>query len=394
MFHHLIAFLAALWLFAGSAFAQTPAVDLYAVKAQVEAMTAAADRGTITRDQAATETEAILAQAESDLGRSVTLDELAVVQGPTPVSADLTWLQKAAGLVTFANTLMALAAIAGTGALFFLFGRLIVDLLKVFTQIPAIVYEGALILSGVGLTVFASTLAEGTAASVALIGALMYGGGFIWTVLRHTEDWKLSGTVIGMILAVGWGITAVTFDSQLIGAFSVAGLMSAFGFSALFVPGIVTVGFKDDAAVPRATLAAFLTLGLFVGAQAFGVSTEYLSTFREGALYVGGFVGYLGVLIIGSKWYANNTSYVLRQFPAVVAGIGAIYLGSVLGIPELQKMGGTLFVLYLLEKPFEIPAGSMTAYAFITLLVCGAIYGAGMWINANLEIAAPYLLFV
>jgi len=296
--------------------------------------------------------------------------------------------------MTFANTLMALTAIAGTAAFLFLFGRLIAELLKVFVEIPAIVYESALILGGIGLTVFAATLAEGTAGSVALVGALLYGVGFVWTVLRHTEDWKLSGTALGAILAVAWGVTAAAFDSQLVGAFSVAALMSAFGFSALFVPGLIAVGFESDAAVPRATLAAFLALGLFVGAQAAGISTEHVDAFRAGALYVGGFVGYLGVLIIGSKWYARDAGYVLCQVPAVVAGIGAIYLGSVLGIPELQKMGGTLFVLYLMEKPFEIPAESLTAYAAITLVVCGIIYGAGMWVNANLDVAAPYLLFV
>lgn len=394
MYHRILALFAALWLFAGPAFAQTPSVDLYAVKAQVEAMTAAADRGTITRDQAASETKAILAEAETDLGRAVTLEELAAVQGPTPVSAELTWLQKAAGLVTFANTLMAFAALAGTAALLFLFGRLIVELVKAFAEIPAIVYESALVLCGVGLTVFAATLAEGPAASVAFVGALMYGGGFVWTVSRHRTGSKHAATIVGIILAVAWAVPTVFFDSQLIGALSVAAFMSALGFSAFMVPGLIAVGFEDDASVPRATLAAFLVLGLFVGAQALGVSIESVSAFRAGALYVGGFVGYLGVLIIGSKWYARDTSYVLRQIPAVVAGIGAIYLGSVLGIPELQKMGGTLFVLYLMEKPFEIPAESKTVYAAITLVVCAVVYGAGMWVNANLDVAAPYLLFV
>lgn len=393
MRNRFLALWAALWLLAGPALADAPVVDLYAVKARVEAIDAAASRGTITRDQASTEVKAILADAESAVGRPVTLQELAAVQSPTPVTAELSWLQKAAGLMTFTNTLMALAAIGGIVAFLFLFGKFIMEMVVLFAAIPAIVYESTLILAGVALTGFATTLAAGTASSVAFVGTLMYGGGFVWTVSRHRTGSKHAATIVGLILTAAWAVPTVVFGSQLIGALSVAAFMSALGFSAFMVPGLIAVGFEDEAAVPRATLAAFLALGLFVGAQILGIDASMIAPFRAGALYVGGFVGYLGVLIIGSRWYGGG-NYVLRQFPAVVAGIGAIYLGSVLGIPELQKMGGTLFVLYLMEKPFEIPAESATAYAFIALLVCATVYGAGMYVNANLEAFAPYLLFV
>ncbi len=392
MLKRLMVLYATLWMFTGFAHAET--VDLYVTKAQIQAVNELATDGVITPDQAKKGIDGILARAASDLGRPVTLEELAAVQSPTPMAAELTWLQKAAGFVTFGNTMIAIASIAGVAALLFLFGKMIVELVVLFKEIPAVVYEGALVLSGVGLTAYATTLTEANAPTFGLIGALLYGGGFAWTVGRHRKDWKVSPSAASLVLALAWGVTAELFGSQLIGAFSVAALMSALGFSAFVVPGLIAVGFKDKDSVPRATLAAFVVIGLYVVLQGAGISVALLSAFRGGALYVGGFVAYLGSLIIASRWYSRDTSYAVRQLPMLVGGIGAIFLGSVLGIPELQKIGGTFFVLYLVEKPFEVPLGSATGYAAVALVVSAITVGAFLWANNHIDVVAPYLLFV
>ncbi|NBS41647.1 hypothetical protein EBS80_03220, partial [bacterium] len=179
MLKRLMVLYATLWMFTGFAHAET--VDLYVTKAQIQAVNELATDGVITPDQAKKGIDGILARAASDLGRPVTLEELAAVQSPTPMAAELTWLQKAAGFVTFGNTMIAIASIAGVAALLFLFGKMIVELVVLFKEIPAVVYEGALVLSGVGLTAYATTLTEANAPTFGLIGALLYGGGFAWT---------------------------------------------------------------------------------------------------------------------------------------------------------------------------------------------------------------------
>lgn len=386
--------IACIGVVSGTAWAEPETVDLYAVKAQVEAVNQLAEDDIITGLQAKAGVDGILERTEADLGHPVTVAELETVQGPTQTSADLTWLQKAAGFVSFTTTMIAIASIMVVAATIFLFGKAIVELLKIFVLIPAIVYESTLVLAGVLMTGFATTLGAESAGTFGLIGALLYGGGFVWIVSRHDAQKSISASTVGMILAVAWGASALLFQSQLIGALSVAALMSALGFSALMVPGVIVVGFTDEDSVPRAMMAAFLILAVFVGVQMTGIDATHLATFRGGALYVGGFVAYLGALIVGTRYYGSDANYVLRQLPMIVGGIGAIYLGSVLGIPELQKMGGTFFVLYLLEKPYEIPIESATGFAFITLVVGSAAIGGFLWANNNLEVIAPYFLFV
>lgn len=386
--------IACIGIVSGTAWAEPATVDLYAVKAQVEAVNQLAEDDIITGLQAKAGVDGILERTEADLGHPVTVAELETVQGPTQTSADLTWLQKAAGFVSFTNTMIAIGSVIAVASLIFLFGQIIVEMLKVFVMIPAIMYESALVLSGVGLTAYATTLGETNAGTIGLIGALLYGGGFAWIVSRHDNGRTFSASSVGVILAIAWGASAVLFQSQLIGTLSVAGLMSALGFSAFMVPGLIVVGFKDEDSVPRAMFAAFLILGIFVAMQATGVNASFLSVFRGGSLYVGGFVAYLGALIVGTRYVYRDASYALRQLPMIVGGIGAIYLGSVLGIPELQKMGGTFFVLYLMEKPFEIPIESRTGFAFIALLVSSAAIGGFLWANNNLDVVAPYFLFV
>lgn len=396
MLVRILSLLTLFWLMAGTAFAQQ-SVDLYVTRMQIDAVYGLAENGNITLAQAKTGADHILEQAGANLGRTVTLVELANAQPPMPASTstEITWLQRAAGFVTFANTMMTLAAIIGMCAFLFLFGRAIAWMVFVIVAIPPEFYEGLLILSGIGLSAFAFlSLEGGNASAIGLVGALLYGGGALWVWARHDKNKKLSVSGISLILAAAWGAHALLFQSSLVGTFSIAALMSVLGFSAYMVPGLIMIGFEDEDTVPRATLASFLILGTFVGFQILGESPPFISVFRPGALYVCGFVGYLGVLITGSRWYYSNANYLLRQIPAVVLGIAAIFLGSIFNVPELQKMGGTFFVLYLMEKPFEIPAENKTAYALIALAVCTVIYFSGMWVKANVDIVSPYLFFV
>ena len=53
---------------------------------------------------------------------------------------------------------------------------------------------------------------------------------------------------------------------------------------------------------------------------------------------------------------------------AIIAGVGALFFGSVFQMNELQKIGGTFFVLYCLIKLAEIPTGSRHIFA---LLIAG-----------------------
>lgn len=144
--------------------------------------------------------------------------------------------------------------------------------------------------------------------------------------------------------------------------------------------------------VASASAAAFAILTAYVIARALGADPSILRMFEGGALFLGSFVGYLGLLITSSRWYdGKSRNYVLFQFGTIAAGVAALFVGSYFGISELQKIGGTFFVLYLLEKIIEIPARSARGYAAVGLVASLAIFGFCMYVKHDPETLRPYV---
>jgi hypothetical protein len=169
-----------------------------------------------------------------------------------------------------------------------------------------------------------------------------------------------------LVCTVVWGIAAVYYRSYLLGFMSVLALEALLGFSVLVEPGMVGLGFRRGESVPRATVASFLILVTFVVLQIAGwfdpVRVEGRDVlpaavyFRPGALFMGAFVYFLGLLILASTFYSGKRgNYLLMQGITIVSGVAAFYFGATFGIDTLLGIGGTFFVLYLLEKYTELP---------------------------------------
>src|SRR5579883_1302721 len=98
------------------------------------------------------------------------------------------------------------------------------------------------------------------------------------------------------------------------------------------------------------------------------------AVFEFGALFLGSLVGYMGLLYLSTRLPWN---YALRhrkrywgfQVVTIIAGVGALFFGSVFQINELQKIGGTFFVAYWLVKLLEIPTKSLPAFARLVVIV-------------------------
>jgi hypothetical protein len=303
---------------------------------------------------------------------------------------ELTGLQKAAGLVTWMNIMWVFAIVLGIVCL----GVLFLELIPLFAEIPAEAYEIALYAGSVGLMGWGYFLAPDIGPYVGFTGCLMLGASIMFTGHIH----KLTQDLVRFfgILFVVWSGIALVYGSPLIGFIAVMALMGMLGFSVVVTPLSYCIGFRDDDAVGNATSAAFLILGLFLGIRILGSNApnlENIMVFESGALWMGSFVGYLGLLIASSRWYKTHFPYVLMQAVTIAAGLGAIFVGSLRDIPELLGIGGTFFALYMIEKPFEIPAKSTLGYATIGLLVSAGVYGGVVWAKTHIDIVEPYLLF-
>ncbi len=385
---------AALWsLTVGLAFANTTEFsakqtnDLAAIRTKVSALHELVKDGVVSSMQAEQGTERYLKQASKVAGKPISLQDLLAGQDADSQTANqLTLLQKAAGFITFTNILWVLAIFGVVGCGVYLIGDFIVNML---TAIPKEVWEVMLYVLSFGLIFQGYEFGPGTAPYVGFTGCILLAA----SLLLSGEIHKLKENYVSFwsILFVVWSGVAIWYNSALIGFIGVLALMCALGFSVLVLPLCAFIGFQDEAALGRGTIAAFAVLAVYVALQISGVVVGPLESFRYGGLFLGSFVGYLGLLISSTRWYDGSRNYVFSQIVTIVAGITALFVGSVYGIGELQKIGGTFFVLYLLTKPWEIPIKSARAYAVLGLIVSGLIYCFCAYVKAYPDFFQPYL---
>ncbi|OGN09720.1 MAG: hypothetical protein A3J46_02680 [Candidatus Yanofskybacteria bacterium RIFCSPHIGHO2_02_FULL_41_11] len=348
--------------------------------------------GIITKFQEEQGTKRYLEQASQLTGYMVTKKELFSFQDPGLVSSalKLTPLQKFAGLVTFVNILWVFAIVGLVGCGTYLFGDFLVNVLK---DIPTEIYEGILYVTSIALAVYGKFLSPEIDSYVGLTGCLLLAGALVLTNYAH----KLKENYLRFwaILFVSWTAAALVYQSQMIGFIAVGALMSVLGLSAMIYPFMVVIGFKDQDSLGKTTTAAFAIILLYTASIVFNLQLSIVNVFQSGALFLGSFVGYLGLDIASTRWYdGRQRNYALFQVVTIAAGFFAIYVGSVYGIGELQKIGGTFLVLFFLTKLTETPIESRRGYAVLGLFSSALIYGFCVYAKSHPDAFGPYLFLV
>jgi hypothetical protein len=167
------------------------------------------------------------------------------------------------------------------------------------------------------------------------------------------------------ILTIVYGGAALAYNSQVLGFMTIMALEGLLGFTVLVGPLCICTGFQSDKVIPRATAASFMILAVYLLTRISGGDPGMFHVFQTGAFFIGTFVYFLGLLIL-SSWYYYAWSYRdnrertpaqfwLMQVVTIASGCAALYVGSVFGIGTLLGVGGTFFVIYLMEKYTELP---------------------------------------
>lgn len=324
----------------------------------------------------------------------------------------LTGLQIAAGYVTFANIVKLIAVLAGTGFAGMFLGRVVQHLLVVFTLIPLSVYKALGYLVSCVLLIWSYGVASGHGAwwigahwsalndlarYIGVVGALGLGV----SVLGSLADWaEIHGSgphpeqTSAMILAVLMGAIALLLGNNIVGAFAVVALMAFFGFFIVALPGVVTLGYDSDKTLFSGTLASFFILVPATLTVAHHGSLGPLDVFRAGIFWVTTFSGYTGLLILATFHFSRHLGrYLAMQAVMVLMGLAALYFGSVYGIGELQKIGGTFFVVYLLSKPWDLPKANVLVWSGLGLFTCVALFLLMREVGQHPAQWAAWLLF-
>jgi energy-converting hydrogenase Eha subunit E len=318
----------------------------------------------------------------------------------TPNCPELTVVQKAAGFLTFTHLVSLITTAAGAYFAWIFFGHLIKRLWRWLKFVPRWVYE--VIWHGAVAALMATpwwwTGAKPTAQYIMLAGCLFGVGNAIWLLhlARKHLGWQLDFRLSVLSLAGVYGALAWLADNFMVGFLAVAALMAALGFSFGVLPGMAYAGFRDNSAARRGTLAAITLLLPSAAVVALTGSLGPMQVFAPGLFWLTTFVASTGFLILSFKFICKSHSeYAAMQIAALLYFASVLYAGSVLPLPELQKIGGTFFVWYLLSKPWELALLRRHAITVsgLGLVSCAVVFWIAQTVSAAPERYARYWLF-
>lgn len=313
---------------------------------------------------------------------------------PLPPGCDLTSLQVAAGYVTGANTIKFFAAVGAA-----IFACVLLNAMRdAFKKIPMAVWKS--LAYGVSIALCAGSLwlspehapiAQfiGSVFAAMCLGVILYDLAAVLGVKsKNSASWHASVAVMGLGLAY-------LQANPMVAAVGVAGALALLGFSLIPSPTLSTAGFNSDSSLARATGGA---LGLLIPAAIVRASSGSLGAFEiywPAIAWVCSLTAALGLLIMSSRFYdkSGGAVYVARNLVALAFGLFCVWAGSIHGMTEIQRVGGTLMILWLFLKPWEIPNAGALSRSIIGLASCGGLYVLAQDVIANPSRWSSILLF-
>lgn len=287
----------------------------------------------------------------------------------TEVCPDLNALQRVSGFVTWQNLLqVAGIVLAAAGTLFFTSGFLR-HVLRHLKLVEAVLWA-----AGLGAVAAGAFVPEALRIWPVLFGCLLVPGAA--TLSIFLRKWKPDPRQVSGALALFWGLTAMAYQLHVIGFMAVAAMLAVLGLFIAVGPHWYAFGFRDRDAIPQGTLAGALMTSVFAAIAAAQLPVGPLDVFRPGALWLGSFAWFLGVLILSSG-FTSRGRYLVRQSLALLSLAGSLGFGLWFGVREVVTMAATFLIFYLLGKIIEVPVRGRIAFG-LKLLVAGGLV-SGLW---------------
>lgn len=174
------------------------------------------------------------------------------------------------------------------------------------------------------------------------------------------------------------------------GYLAIMALETSLGFVLIAGELVIMIGFDDRKTIPSATIASFILIliGSFLHLQKY--SNMRTVPFTRPLIFLGTFVYFIGLIILSSRWYANLDNgllqFLLLQIITLASGLTAMLIGPLLQLPFIQAIGGTMFVIWLLEKYAEIAPHDSKMSVAASLLGFGLLlYGMAYFLKTHPE---------
>jgi hypothetical protein len=304
--------------------------------------------------------------------------------------SDLSALQVWAGYLSWMGFIKVLgAAIFAAGVLFFTWGLLVefIESMQVLLEALAYLVSAALIFSGYWVSHEYLTW-------TVFIGCVLFMGSVFLSLFVHKikdDDPK----PLAALFALVWGAVAIYYSMPEVGTLTMLAIMTLLGFTV--VVGRLSYGFgwHDHSSIASGTTAALIILAAFVVQKLIAPSAPALvQVFSSAAFWTGSIVAFTGLLILSSKLYAKEGTWLLMQGIAVAIYLLAIGAGMTLHINPLAGAAGVFLILFLVAKPLEIQEGGRMGFGLALIASSAVLFGAWWLAMQHLEMTKQYFTTV
>lgn len=306
---------------------------------------------------------------------------------------ELSTLQKAVGFVTWQGFIQLLAIGLGVTGFTYLTRGIFAKLfnMKWLQNFALYTFTFLLYFGPIGLLIFSIYIPVEYRLWGALTGALLLPGCI--GLVKASFKIKINAVTWSALLMSAWGVSAIVYNSPEIGFLAVGALLSLLGFSVIVEPFCYAFGFNSKQQLLRGTIAGLLISGIYITLQISGLSDiPMVKVFKDGALWLGTFVGFTGLLVASSRWYTDTLrGYIVNQIIMIVFSLGFLSLGMLFAMHELTTLVGAFFILYLAAKPIEVKVKNQSVIGLMLLCSSGILAAVWYWIKSNPELVTQYL---
>ncbi|CAF2919530.1 unnamed protein product [Rotaria sp. Silwood2] len=290
----------------------------------------------------------------------------------------ITWNQRQL-IISFSNIIAILAGITVIISLTVLLG---IFILPILVNIPPILWEIFFFIISICLMMLIHN------SWLIFFGCLTFLATLSFTIKLHFSESKYAGLVASWTCFFVWTIVAIYQQHREAGYLAIMALESSLGFVIFVGELVIMIGFHDEKVIPSGTVASFILIliGSILHIQKH--SNILTIPFTRPLLFLGTFVYFIGLLILSSRLYTkpynNKLGFCLLQFITFFSGLATMFFGPMLELPFIQAIGGTMFVIWLLEKYVEIAPWNNTVTTAGSLLGFGLLlYGFAYFLKMN-----------
>lgn len=255
-------------------------------------------------------------------------------------------------------------------------------LIMILVTIPKVLWEIGAYTSGIGLLAAQSLGYTIDNQFLAFFACLLIGGGLYLSVIIHADYFEEHSDSIKMyvqyvcpvVMLAAFGAATLITGSDWMGGFAAVSLMVLLGFAGEVIPLGYAIGFRDNDALARGTSAGLILTVLFMGLHAANITNPVIRAFDSGALIVGGFVCYLGLLIAASARYKSRQNWIVMQGIVLCICFAGVIVASIIGLKSIQIIAGSFLALWTIEKMVEIPGDGFVPWVLKLMAASGVLY--------------------